>query len=213
MKNSLGYSWFSRHLFNAKEYIKLQIPKIKNLLVSSKSGIDQFIEIYKTYGLMMLFISWLLVMLLCDKNVLLLNCVILIASILTILDRHISYKHEEFYLTTDFSKAIVELDSLIAESIQEYLVMNGMGDKNYFSTEDENKLREETTNLVSVKLSKPLYTKLCAAYNKDTVYNVIGSRIYMIVMKFVIETNLKPIESKKEKIEQQNIIGQMSNLM
>ena len=90
-----------------------------------------------------------------------------------------------------------------------------MGSKTFFTSKEEDMLRDETTNMVSAKMSKPLYAKLCASYNKEIIYNVIGSRIYMIIMRFVTETNTKSSDKNKAVPNapnpQQNIIDQINN--
>ena len=215
MKHSLGYNWFYRHWFALKEWFKLQIPKCKRFLASMKNLIDNFIEMYKSYAYVILLWVWCISVLVSPENVLFSSCMILIVALLTLLNRHFSFKEEKFYLTTDFSKSIQELDALIAECIQEYLVMNGMGSKTFFTSKEEDMLRDETTNMVSAKMSKPLYAKLCASYNKEIIYNVIGSRIYMIIMRFVTETNTKSSDKNKAVPNgpnpQQNIIDQINN--
>lgn len=216
MNRSLGYNWFYRHWFQTKEYFKLQIPKVKRFLSFCKYMIDEFIEIYKSYAFILLFAIWCISVLIFPENVLFLFSMVVIVALLTILEKHISHKHKEFYLTTDFSKSIQELDVLIADCIQEYLVMNGMGTKNFFTSKEEDLLRNETTNMVSAKMSQQLYNKLCAAYNKDIIYNIIGTRIYMIIMRFVTETNTASKGNKNGPVVangQQNIMDQINQSM
>lgn len=184
--------------FKVKEYIKIYTPKINKVIADSNIILDNVIEYYTDYPYSTLFILWVISTLLIPEKELFITTVILITALLTIINTLIRNKHEEFYLTTDFSKVMNELDGLIADCIQEYIAMNALENKRFFSIDEEKRLREETTNMASAKISKILYNKLCLAYNKDVVYDVIGSRIYLIVSKFIYETNTKPNFDKKK---------------
>ena len=117
--------------------------------------------------------------------------VLFLLSLIVIANKFVNNKHEEFILTTDFSVSIKELDSLISDCIQEYMVMNGLANTTYINTKLEEQIRSETTNLVTAKLSNTLYKKLSYLYNEDAVYTVIAARIYIIIMNFTIQTNEK----------------------
>ena len=114
-----------------------------------------------------------------------------LVAIIVIANKFVNNKHEEFILTTDFSIAIKELDSLISDCIQEYMVMNGLANTTYINSKLETQIRTETTNLVTAKLSNTLYKKLAYLYNEEAVYTVIAARIYIIIMNFTIQTNEK----------------------
>lgn len=200
MKNILGNNsnMISKIKFTIKEYNRIYSPKVNKIIANIKTYMDNFIEYYNNYSYITLFIAWYITILLFPKYKIFLSIMVLITAFLTILNTAIRNKHEQFYLTADFSKTINELDSLIADCIQEYISMNAMENQKFFSIEDEKKLRSETTNMVSAKMSQILYKKLCIVYNKNIVYDVIGARIYLIISKFVYETNTKPNYEKKK---------------
>ena len=117
--------------------------------------------------------------------------ILFLVSLVVIANKFVNNKHEEFILTTDFSIAIKELDSLISDCIQEYMVMNGLANTTYINDKLETQIRKETTNLVTAKLSNTLFKKLSYLYNEESVYTVIAARIYIIIMNFTIQTNEK----------------------
>lgn len=190
MTNPLGTGLAKKYMFYIKEYINRLIPIIAN----TKNKISDFIaalkENFSKNPYVYLCVFFMISVALTDSASVIAFALFLVA-IIVIANKFVNNKHEEFVLTTDFSVAIKELDSLISDCIQEYMVMNGLANTTYINTKLETQIRTETTNLVTAKLSNTLYKKLAYLYNEEAVYTVIAARIYIIIMNFTIQTNEK----------------------
>ena len=176
MSNPIGSGLIKKYTF----YIKNNIGDLIDLL---KDNFNNSPFVYITIVFILSYIF--------TDSIYKVSFVLFLLSLIVIANKFVNNKHEEFILTTDFSVSIKELDSLISDCIQEYMVMNGLANTTYINTKLEEQIRSETTNLVTAKLSNTLYKKLSYLYNEDAVYTVIAARIYIIIMNFTIQTNEK----------------------
>lgn len=88
-----------------------------------------------------------------------------------------------------YGKAKELIDNIISDSIQEYVVLNPniLMEKEYITTDNENKIREDIKNLVTSKLSDNTISVLSTYYND--ISEVIATRIYIAVTDFVSSNN------------------------
>ena len=187
-KNSIGKNIISHKTFQIKEWLKVHIPNKNTILDFIKYRVDSFIKFYNEYRFLLLFLFWIIINYIND-NYIVNTIAVLTMAVISLFAKYISFLIDRFYLTKDFSNGIKQLDILIADSIQEYCLMNGMIGTTFISDNEETKLRNEVTNLVVAKLSDQLIIKLKTQYNANSVHEIIATRIYIIVMNFVSDIN------------------------
>ena len=190
MTNPIGSGLIKKYYFYIKEYFRNLIPKINSIKNKIGDIISIFKDSFSKNPFIYIAIFFILSFLICD-SIYKISFILFLVSLVVIANKFVNNKHEEFILTTDFSIAIKELDSLISDCIQEYMVMNGLANTTYINDKLETQIRKETTNLVTAKLSNTLFKKLSYLYNEESVYTVIAARIYIIIMNFTIQTNEK----------------------
>lgn len=190
MSNPIGSGLIKKYTFYIKNFFNNLIPKIDSIKNNIGDLIDLLKDNFNNSPFVYITIIFILSYIFTD-SIYKVSFVLFLLSLIVIANKFINNKHEEFILTTDFSVSIKELDSLISDCIQEYMVMNGLANTTYINTKLEEQIRSETTNLVTAKLSNTLYKKLSYLYNEDAVYTVIAARIYIIIMNFTIQTNEK----------------------
>lgn len=189
MKNKIGVSALSHTIFNIKEWWRMRRPTIGGIKSSIKNCVDSFVQLYVDYTYIMLALLWILMNVLKPEFIVFNSFFVLCIACISIVVKYLKFTENKFYMTTDFSSAIKELDNLISDCIQEYMLMNDMQDPVYINDVLENRLREEVINLVIAKLSKRLLNKLTVVYNEEVVHKVIAIRVYIIIMRLVIEIN------------------------
>lgn len=190
MSNPIGSGLIKKYTFYIKNFFNNLIPKIDSIKNNIGDLIDLLKDNFNNSPFVYITIIFILSYIFTD-SIYKVSFVLFLLSLIVIANKFVNNKHEEFILTTDFSISIKELDSLISDCIQEYMVMNGLANTTYINTKLEEQIRSETTNLVTAKLSNTLYKKLSYLYNEDAVYTVIAARIYIIIMNFTIQTNEK----------------------
>lgn len=190
MSNPIGSGLIKKYTFYIKNFFNNLIPKIDSIKNNIGDLIDLLKDNFNNSPFVYITIIFILSYIFTD-SIYKVSFVLFLLSLIVIANKFVNNKHEEFILTTDFSVSIKELDSLISDCIQEYMVMNGLANTTYINTKLEEQIRSETTNLVTAKLSNTLYKKLSYLYNEDAVYTVIAARIYIIIMNFTIQTNEK----------------------
>jgi len=190
MSNPIGSGLIKKYTFYIKNFFNNLIPKIDSIKNNIGDLIDLLKDNFNNSPFVYITIVFILSYIFTD-SIYKVSFVLFLLSLIVIANKFVNNKHEEFILTTDFSVSIKELDSLISDCIQEYMVMNGLANTTYINTKLEEQIRSETTNLVTAKLSNTLYKKLSYLYNEDAVYTVIAARIYIIIMNFTIQTNEK----------------------
>lgn len=201
-KNSIGKNIISHKTFQIKEWFKVHTPSVNSILDFIKYRIDSFIKIYNEYRFLLLFIFWIVVNYVND-NYIVNTIAVLCMAVISLLAKYVGFLMNRFYLTKDFSNGIKHLDILIADSIQEYCLMNGMIGTTFISDNEETKLRNEVTNLVVAKLSDQLLLKLKTQYNANSVHEIIATRIYIIVMNFVSDINKDKPSSDQQPVNDQ----------
>lgn len=191
MTNPIGSGLTKKYVFYIKEFYN---NKLIPFITTVKNKVGDLVALLKesfTKNPYVYLIVIFLLSMLFFNSIYKIGFVLFLVSIIILANKFINNKHEEFILTTDFSIAIKELDSLISDCIQEYMVMNGLANTTYINSKLETQIRTETTNLVTAKLSDTLFKKLSYLYNEEAVYTVIAARIYIIIMNFTIQTNEK----------------------
>ena len=81
------------------------------------------------------------------------------------------------------------LDKMIMDTFNEYKVLNLAYDQTYINTEKEEQILSEVSDLVAARLSTTFKKQLSLYYNPSVIPEVIGKKIYLIVMNYVIENN------------------------
>lgn len=191
MKNPLNCGLAKKYEYYAKLHCKQALPKI----IYVRNMIEKIIYTAKESFSKNPFVYIVAIFLFCwlfkSDSIYGVSFILFLASLIVIGNKYINNKHEEFIIVTDFSGAIKELDTLIADSIQEYMIMSGLAQTDYITDKLETQIRTESSKLVTAKLSTALYKKLCYQYSEESVYTVIAARIYLIIMNFTIQTNQK----------------------
>lgn len=191
MTNPIGSGLIKKYSFYMKEFLN---SKLKPTISKVRSKVGDIILLLKENFTKEPFVYLTIIFLLSllfSISIYKIGFVLFLVALIILGNKFINNKHEEFILTTDFSSAIKELDSLISDCIQEYMVMNGLANTTYINDKLETQIRTQTTNLVTAKLSNTLFKKLSYLYNEEAVYTVIAARIYIIIMNFTIQTNEK----------------------
>ena len=188
-KNKIGNNNLTRRIFQFKEWWKMHNLSISKIIEKIKNTADTIKSIYSEYCFIIIALFWILSIIIDNSNIVLYSFISLCVISLSIVFKYVEFIKEKFYITTDFSSTIKELDDLISDCIQEYTLMNSLQDPVYINDVLESKIREEVINLVIAKISKRLLKKLSIAYNSDIVHEVIAIRVYIIVMRLVVEIN------------------------
>lgn len=82
------------------------------------------------------------------------------------------------------------LDIIINNSFEEYLILNEIyKDVDYITSEHENKICKELTNIVGKRISESLFERLSLYYNKKELPYIISNRIYLVVMNYTMSHN------------------------
>jgi len=212
-KNKIGISSISKYTFRIKEWWRIHKPNKNNIINQIKFDIDNFIDLYNEYRFIILFIIWIILNIIYKDSIIFNSILILSVAGLSIIVKYLNFKEDQFYLTTDFSSAIKDLDNLISECIQEYTLMNDLQNPVYINDITETKIREEVINLVIAKLSKRLIRKLTITYNPEVVHKIIAIRVYMIVMRLVVEINKDKDANEQQANQTQNTSFDLSKYM
>lgn len=119
--------------------------------------------------------------------------IILSKNLITILEDWVNLKIEQAQ-SADYSedKIIAHLDYIIHEALDEYAIFN-INPRNlyYINSEMETKIIGELTNKVPERISETLMVNLSKVYSYGYIGELIGRRIYMLVLNYVLEFNLK----------------------
>jgi len=106
------------------------------------------------------------------------------------------------------------IDQIIDESFNEYLVLNRgyKGADEHISSEEEKVMIDKMVDMVSERISDTIKEKLEAYYDRDSVPNIVSSKIYMAVMAYVITQN-QPKDDLPVKKENQPIMRDISEYL
>ena len=96
--------------------------------------------------------------------------------------------------------AIKSLDILINETIEEYVILElRPKDIYYINNNMESEMREYIVNQITDRISVLLIKKLEYVCNADHIGDLIGKRVYMAVMNYVLEFNVNSDHKPKNK--------------
>lgn len=119
--------------------------------------------------------------------------IILSKNLITILEDWVNLKIEQAQ-SADYSedKIIAHLDYIIHEALDEYVIFN-INPRNlyYINSEMETKIIDDLTNKVPERISETLMANLSKVYSYGYIGELIGRRIYMLVLNYVLDFNLK----------------------
>lgn len=118
---------------------------------------------------------------------------IVLANIFSKIDRLISLKETQITMRARLdNSALTALDNIINEAFEEYKILEfNVKEYQYISNAIEKEIVEYLSAEVSRRISPLLLKKLEYLYNKEYVGQLIGKRVYLIVLNFVLEYNLK----------------------
>lgn len=199
MKNSMGTyngffskNYFKRKLNLAKSFIKTNLPIILSKTLWYMKKLENY---FTEHGILTCVIIGILGLIVSYNSFAVLSFTF-IAILFCLINKYISLQRDRFYLTRDFSSAIKQLDDIIAECMTEYTIFNNYDKEDSYITEaEQDKIREELTNMVSSKISNVLIKKLSLYYNSESIYTIIAMKINVFIMNYVI-TNNKISDSK-----------------
>lgn len=84
------------------------------------------------------------------------------------------------------------LDLVIKESFTDYQIKSLIAlDDKFINSQKEAEIRKDLVNLVTERISEATLSKLSLFYNMQNIGSIIGDKIYITVMNYVIEHNSK----------------------
>lgn len=100
---------------------------------------------------------------------------------------------------TQIDSTIIEnLDLLIKDVIEEYVILELKPKNIYYITNNiETEMREYIVNEITERIPVLLMKKLEFICNSDHIGDLIGKRVYMAVMNYVLEFNVNSEERPK----------------
>lgn len=212
MNNIFGISKKEMLLKKINNFMDSIKPHIESISLYTRDSVIDFIDLYKSYPFVVLFVLFILVSIILDYSIFYIFLSFVILAILTLANKFIDNNFIKFELTHDFSTCNKELDLLITSCLQEYIVMNGLTEKKYFTEAEETKIRNEITTMVTSKISKKLIYELSHYYNENVVTNVIGSRIYLLITQITVYTNTQQIPVETTESNSVNLMDLYNNL-
>ena len=97
--------------------------------------------------------------------------------------------------------AIKSLDSLINEIIEEYVILElRPKDVFYINNSIESEMREYIVNQITERIPVLLMKKLEYVCNPNYIGDLIGKRVYMSVMNYVLEFNVNSEHKPKNNV-------------
>jgi len=117
---------------------------------------------------------------------------VMVVRLIRILNNYVDYKINESYRAKyDEAEIVGHLDYIIKEALDEYIIFN-IQPKNiyYINSEMESRIVENLTEKIPDRLSETLLYNLSIVYSESFIGELIGRRIYMIVLNYVLEFNL-----------------------
>ena len=87
-------------------------------------------------------------------------------------------------------EAIVALDTLIEDCLTEYVILNlGFEKTKHINQEEEQKIIYAVAQMVEERISPILLDKLNFFYHEQAIFDVIGKKVYIKVMNYVLINN------------------------
>ena len=130
---------------------------------------------------------------------------------MNLFNKYLNTQRDIILLRKNLSTITAELDEIIGESLQEFLIMNSYDGDIYITPEIETKIRQSVADLVSARLSPAMIHKLCFKYNEESVYTLIASRINIIIMQYTIQNN-RDLDNKKMHTQNDNGVLESSTI-
>lgn len=94
--------------------------------------------------------------------------------------------------TPNDADALEALDKLIESALTDYILLNrGFKSTNeaHINSEEEKQIANTVAEIVSKRISPILMDKLNFYYSEESLSEVIGTRVYIRVMSYVIDNN------------------------
>lgn len=93
-------------------------------------------------------------------------------------------------ISTELTDSMPELiDRIVQETFKEYSLLNLEYKQDYINEEQEGNILKEVSTLVSNRISPALLSKFSLYYNLDHISDIIGNKIYLTVMGYVMDKN------------------------
>lgn len=84
------------------------------------------------------------------------------------------------------------LNYIINEALNEYIIMNLKPKNVYYITNSmENEINTKLAEVIPLRISPTLYTQLQLIYDPDYIGLMIGTKIYMNVLEYVLTFNIE----------------------
>ena len=115
-------------------------------------------------------------------------------------NQEFKYRQEKDITDTPFNMEILNLlDTIIAIRWNDVLAKNLdlLTEGAFINKKLEDQLRDELKTKIKESLTPCLYAKIILVYDAKTLTDIIGDKVYNIVLAFKLETNNKMVESKK----------------
>lgn len=104
--------------------------------------------------------------------------------------RYLQLEKDKLDLSVKFDLEFTDiLDKMVMDTFDEYRLLNLEFDKSYINKDREEEIITTVGGLVSERLSTTFLKQLGLYYNPSVISEVIGKKVYLTVMKYVIENN------------------------
>lgn len=135
--------------------------------------------------------------------------VILLFVLVTVFNRFIKVLNSKYILQRDMETRSIKyseeeilghLNYIIEEALDQYVIMNIKPKGIYYiSNSMENELNEVLAESIPARISPTLYSQLQLIYNPEIIGTVIGEKIYMNVLSYVLNFNINNEQEQKNK--------------
>lgn len=105
-------------------------------------------------------------------------------------NKSIALAKDRLDLTIKLDLEYIEiLDKLIMDTFDDYRVLHLAYDDSYINKDKEEQILKEVSDLVSERLSSTFIKQLSLYYNPNIIPKVVSEKIYLVVMRYVVEHN------------------------
>lgn len=190
MKNFINRMLSTYTSYDLKKLHDTINKKINMFLINLKYyGVDKTISIFEKYSYWIIIFLAIIFTILFNNEKIFIAGVAITSILLNILYKYTEFQRDRFLLRNNSNNGIDELDKLIQDCLTEYAIFNNYEGIKYINDKEEDKIKTELATMISTRLSVVLFKKLCLIYNENSVYDIIGVRISIIVMNYAIEIN------------------------
>lgn len=81
------------------------------------------------------------------------------------------------------------IDTIISESISEFVIINNIQNSKYIGTDLENEIRQNVMESVSNRMSSVLFNRLRLFYRDDSIPDIIAKKIFLAVSIYTSNNN------------------------